>query len=254
MGQSDFLGKKIFFLYPQSVIQDEMLDILIMSGFESYASCDPQRSRSLLAHFPGSIMFINIDEGMPEEKWEAYIREIQEDPKTQGSRLGILSYNTNPVLMEKYLMGLSLPCGYIQLKLGLQASTKIILSALEANEARGCRKYIRAFCEDDQASTMNFKTPEGALYYGKILDISSAGIAVRFDKPMDLPVNAKIPGIQLRLRSSLIMTDGTVAGKRSDESGVWIILLNPSMKTHDKLTIHHYIKSRLQISMDRLKI
>jgi hypothetical protein len=231
-----------------------MFDILIMSGFESYASWDPQRSRSLLAHFPGSIMFVNIDEGMPEAKWETYIREIQENPKTQESRLGILSYNTNPRLMEKYLMDLALPCGYIQLKLGLQASTKIILNALEANEARGRRKYIRAFCEDDRSSTMNYKTPEGALYYGKLLDISSVGIAVRFDKPVELPANTKIQGIQLRLRSSLIMTDGVVVGKRSDKSGVWIILLDPHMKTHEKLTIHHYIKSRLQLSIEQIKL
>jgi hypothetical protein len=253
MEQSEFLGKKIFFLYPQSVIQDNMLDVLIMSGFESYAFWDPSRSRSLLEYFPGSIMFINIDGGMPEKKWEAYIRNIQEDPKTRDSRLGILSYNTNPVLMEKYLMDLTLPCGYVQLKLGLQASTKIILSALEANEARGRRKYIRAFCEDDRAATMNFKTAEGGLCYGKILDISSVSIAVRFDRPTELPVNARIPGLQLRLRTSLIMTDGVVAGKRSDKSDVWIILLDPHMKTHDKLTIHHYIKSRLQISIDQIK-
>jgi hypothetical protein len=254
MEQSEFLGKKVFFLYPQSVIQDDMLDVLIMNGFESYACWDPNRSRSLLEYFPGSIMFINIDQGMPENKWESYIRDIQEDPKTHDSRLGILSYNTNPVLMEKYLMELSLPCGYIQLKLGIQASTKIILSALEANEARGRRKYIRAFCEDDRTSTMNFKTPEGGLCYGKILDISSVGIAVRFDKPVDLKVNAKIPGLQLRLRSSLIMTDGIVAGKRSDKSNVWIILLDPHIKIYDKLTIYHYIKSRLQFSIDQIKL
>jgi hypothetical protein len=254
MGQSEFLGKKIFFLYPQSVIQDELFDILIMSGFESYASWDPPRARALLAYFPGSIMFINIDEGMPEKKWEAYIREIMGDPKTEKSRLGILSYNTNPVLMQKYLMDLALPCGYIQLKLGLQDSTRIILSALEANEARGRRKCIRAFCEDDRAATMNFKNPEGILCYGKLLDISAMGIAVRFDKPLDLKVNERIRDIQLRLHSSLIMTDGIVAGMRSDAKDIWVILLDPQMKTLDKLSVHHYIKLRLQLSIDQLKV
>jgi hypothetical protein len=101
---------------------------------------------------------------------------------------------------------------------------------------------------------MNFKTPEGGLCYGKILDISSVGIAVRFDKPAELKVNAKIPGLQLRLHSSLIMTEGTAAGKRSDKSNVWILLLDPNMKTQDKLTIHRYIKSRLQVSIDQIKI
>ncbi|MDR0602133.1 MAG: PilZ domain-containing protein, partial [Treponema sp.] len=158
MEQSDILGKKVFLLYPHSVIHEEMLDILIMSGFETYTLRDHKRAAKLLEKFPDSIMFVNIDDGMPEREWETYIRDLQENPKTQGSRLGILSYNQDKALMEKYLMKLSVPCGYIQLKLGIQQSTKIILNALEANEARGRRKYIRAFCEDDHSATMNYKS------------------------------------------------------------------------------------------------
>ncbi len=31
------LGRKVFFLYPHSVIRDEMMNNLIMSGFEAYS-------------------------------------------------------------------------------------------------------------------------------------------------------------------------------------------------------------------------
>jgi hypothetical protein len=198
-------------------------------------------------------MFINIDEGLKEEEWEAYIREIQQNEKTRDCRLGILSYNTDRDLMQKYLMDMAIPCGYIQLKLGLQESTRIILSALNANEARGRRKYIRVSCEDETNATMNYKGDE-ATYYGKLLDISSAGLAVRIDRFGDFPANSLLRDVQLRLRGSLVMINLILMGKRRDSRDVWIFLFDPRMTPEHKLTIHHFIKQNLQRYIDQLKV
>jgi hypothetical protein len=247
-------GKKVFLLHPHSVIHEEMLDILIMSGFETYVLKDHERARKILERFPGSIMFINIDEGMSEPKWEAYIRELQENPKTAAARLGILSYNQDKALMEKYLMNLSVPCGYVQLKLGIQESTRIILGALQANEARGRRKYIRASCENDSYATMNYKTLEG-LFQGKILDISSAGIAARIPGFPALPANSRLQAVQLKLRGGMVMTDAVLIGKRQGDQEVWILLFDPAkIDQNNKLVIHHYIKLCLQKYIDELKL
>jgi hypothetical protein len=254
MEQPESQGKKVFLLYPHSVIHDEMLDILIMSGFETYTLWDHKKAVRVLERFPGSIMFINIDEGMPEPEWEAYVRGLQENPKTAGTRLGILSYNQDKGLMEKYLMKISVPCGYVQLKLGIQESTRIILNALQANEAKGRRKYIRAFCEDDINATMNYKSPEG-LYQGKILDISSAGIAAKIAKFPDQAANTVLKDVQLKLRGGLVMTDAVLMGKRRDDRDVWILLFDPAkMKQDHKLVIHRYIKQCLQRYIDQMQV
>ncbi|MDR1899215.1 MAG: PilZ domain-containing protein [Treponema sp.] len=247
-------GKKIFLLYPHSVIHDEMIDILIMGGFETYTLRDHKKALSILEKFPGSIMFINIDEGMGEKEWEGYIRGILENPKTKDTRLGILSYNQDKQLMAKYLMDLALPCGYIQLKLGIQESTRIMANVLEANEARGRRKYIRAVCEDDPYVTMNYKDPDG-FFQGKILDISSAGIAARIKDFLEYPVNSVLKGVQLKLRGGMIMTDMILMGKRKDDRDVWILLFDAVRLNRDyKLVIHHYIKLSLQKYIDSLKV
>jgi hypothetical protein len=251
MEQADIAGKKIFILYPHSVIQDEMLDILIMAGFEAYVVHDHKRAIKLLIRFPESIMFINIDEGLPENEWESYIRGVQESPRTKGSMLGILSYNTDQKLMQKYLMDLAVPCGYIQLKLGIKESTRIMLSALEANEARGRRKFIRADCSDEANATVNIKGSMG-IYYGKILDISAAGIAARFDKIEDYAINETLKEVQLKLRGSLVLVDMTFMGKRADN--VCVLLFDAKMDQDHKLVIHRFIKYILQHYLDNLKI
>jgi hypothetical protein len=253
LDQNEFQGKKIFVLYPQSVIQDSVLDVLIMNGFEVYTLHDHQRAKLLLSRFAGSILLINIDQGLPEKEWEAYIRNIQEDPALKETRLGILSYNTDQKLMQKYLMDMSIPCGYIQLKLGLQASTDILLTVLKVNEAKGRRKCIRAFCEDDEYATMNYKDGD-QMYYGKLLDISSAGMAVKFDQSLPMADNSVLRGIQIKLRSALIMTDGILMRLRKQDPHTRVILFGNRMSHKDQLAIHHYIKQRIQYHIDQLKI
>jgi len=249
----DSLGKKTFLLHPHSVIREEMLDYLIMAGFETYTLLDETRARKLLVKFPGSIMFINIDEGLKESEWEAYIRELQENPQTKDCRLGIVSYNQDKELMQKYLMEITIPCGYIQLKLGIKESTKIILTALEANEARGQRKYLRADCREDISSTLNYKESMGT-FHGNILDISSAGIAAKFDKFAALPNNSVLKDVQLKLRGGLILTDMILMGQRQDDKKVFILLFTNKLTDDNKRVIHHYIKQCLQRYIDALKI
>ena len=251
--QPGYQGKKIFFLYPHSVIRNEMLDTLIMSGFETYTLADEKKARNLLAHFPDSIMFINIDEGLKEKDWEVYIREIQENPETKNCRLGIMSYNQDKVLMQKYLMDLAIPCGYVHLKLGLHESTRIILNVLEVNEARGRRKFIRADCHDDISAALNFRD-DSDVYIGKLLDISSAGLAARFEKIKEMPVNSLIRDVQLRLRGGLVMTDMILMGQRQDDKRVNVLLYGPKLSTDDRLIIHRYIKQCLQRYIDGLKV
>ena len=62
-------GKKVFLLYHHSVIRDDMLDMLIMAGFETYTLVDEKKAQKLLTKFPDSILFINIDEGLKEKEW-----------------------------------------------------------------------------------------------------------------------------------------------------------------------------------------
>ncbi|WP_010256187.1 hypothetical protein [Treponema primitia] len=252
MEQPPIEGRKVFFLYPHSVIQDDLVDELIMQGFEIYILRDHKRARKLIERFPGSIMFINIDERLEEPEWEAYIQEIQDNPEIQ-TRLGILSYNTDRDLMEKYLMEMMVPCGYIQLKQGVKESTVIIRNALLANEAKGRRKSFRAVCEEG-SGTLNFKGDIG-LITGKLLDISAAGFAAQIDAPPQMDKNAVIRKVQLKLRGSLAMADLIFLGPRYDRQDVWILLFDPTSLTDNaKITINHYIKLCLQRLIDTMDV
>jgi hypothetical protein len=224
-----------------------------MNEYETYVLKDHERARRILKKFPGSIMFINIDEKLKEKEWETYIKGIQADKEIEEPRLGILSYNTDRELMRKYLLDLSVPCGYIQLKLGVKESTRIILEALKANEAKGRRKYIRVPCEDDTRATLNYKSDAG-IFHADLLDISSAGVAVKSPDFAAFKPNTLLRGIQLKLRGSLVLVDGVLMGNRSDAPDVWVLLFDPKMDNAAKTGIQKYIKLSLQRYMDGLQV
>ncbi|GHV38373.1 hypothetical protein AGMMS49546_08660 [Spirochaetia bacterium] len=252
-GNTENTGKKVFFLYPNSVIQDELLSVLIMAGYEIYTMRDHTRAYQVLAHFNDSIMFINIDRGLEEPQWEVYIKEILNNPKTKNCRLGILSYNSDHKLMEKYLMDIGVQCGYVQLKLGLKPSTQILLNVLEAVEARGRRRCIRANCEDEINSTVNIKK-EDRLLNGKLVHISVAGISVRFDKAVSFKDNERLTDFQLRLWGMPITVQATVRGTCQGQANVWIFLFEPGMRDEDKETIYYFVRYCLNRYMEHLEL
>ena len=156
--------------------------------------------------------------------------------------------------MEKYLMEIAVPCGYIQLKLGILESTKIILNALQVNEAKGRRKYIRVFCENDSHTSMNYKH-EDKIFQGQILDISSAGIAAHIAKFPELQLNSLLRNVQLKLHGALLLADMVLMGRRRDNPSIMILLFNPAgIKPDQKMVIHHYIKQNLQKYIEKLKV
>ena len=130
------MGRKVFFVYPPSVVREELITRLIDNEYETYMIKDIKRAEILLEKYPTSICFVNIDTGMTEPEWELWIRKIMREPKFSGVGIGIVSYNNNDRLQKKYLMDIGIQCGYIKLKLGRDESIKILLLHLRQTKRR----------------------------------------------------------------------------------------------------------------------
>ncbi len=246
--QASLLGKKVFFLYPHSVIKEAVVDKILEQ--EVYLSKDHKALRNILPKYPDSLAFINIDEGMPEPEWGKWIWDIQNDPETARVEIGILSYNSDQTLQRKYLMDMGIRCGFIRLKLGLDASTQILLDTLQANEAKGRRKYVRAQCDNDPLSSLNVAVQD-ARFFGTIVDISVVGFSCVFENNPTLEKNTLLPNLQLKLRGVLIRTDGVVFGSRPSSAGtVYVILFSMKNDPETRVKIRRYLQTSLQAVMD----
>lgn len=253
----DILGRKVFFLYPHSVIEEELIDTIISNQYEAYFLRDHRKTIPLLKKYPDSLLFINLDDGQKEGEWEAFVRRIMDDPSIQGVGVGILSYNADEALRKKYLMDLGVGLGFIKLNLDVRESTRILLNTLEACEARGRRRYVRAQCGGKDAASFSVEVT-GKKYSGDVLDISVVGMAALFDEDADIRMNTILKDIQLRLKGVPVRVSGPVIGKRTQQNGqpVYVLLFDKSNtpETRRKLMrfIHRSLQETIQKEMEGL--
>jgi hypothetical protein len=235
-------GRKVFFLYPHSVLTEDLLIDILSHEYEIYCLKDHESVVRAAEAWPESIVFINIDEAFHEAKWEEWIKKLLKEPRTASTRLGILTYNPNPDLAKKYLMDMMLPCGFIQLKLGATDAKKIILKTLEANDARGRRRYVRARCAGFSKATFNVSIKD-SLMPGVVLDISAAGMAFQFDSIFNLT-----PGT-LRMKGALCRLSGTFVGTVRGEEGRNLLMFQAPLPEETTDKIHKFIYQALQEEM-----
>jgi len=232
MAESGIYGKRVFFLYPPPVLSD-IVDELARREFEVYLVNDHKHLQKALRQFPESIVFINLDSGLPEPQWAEYVKELKLDPETSSVGVGVICMNDDIILRRKYLMELQVPCGFVILKLGAARTADIITKTLEANEARGRRRFVRAICAPGIAKCIvDFS---GKVLQGELSDISSAGIAVRFDDDKNLPIGTVFHKMQISVRGVRVVSDCFVAAKRSDPKGAtYVIMFNPATLDFEK--------------------
>jgi hypothetical protein len=244
-GAGEF-GTQVFFIQPNSVIQRTMVAQLIFQEYEVYLVASVSSAKKVLAKHPVALAFLNIDEGLSEEGWQTFVKEVHADPTFKGVRLGILTYNTDPLLAHVYLMELQVPCGFVKLSLGLVESTKTILSLLEANEARGRRRFLRVHCGDN--AVLNFVSGAG-MVEGQLVDISIVALSCTLNPERHWPNHSVIDSIQLKLRGTHCLVRGIVMGSRNVATGerVYVVVFDPKTVTdHEREKIRSYMQVALQ--------
>lgn len=244
-------SKKVFFLYPPSVVRENLITILLDQEFEVYVLRDVETAALAIRKYPDSILFVNIDDGMTEREWAEWIRARMANPETGAVGFGIVTYNGDETLRKKYLMDIGIGYGFIVLKLGLEESARILVTTLNAAEAKGRRKYVRANCLSDPLATVNLRDGK-KLVNGKICDISVVGLSCVFDDDPKLAKNELIGDVQLKLRASLILTQIVVFGMRKDADGrtVYVFLFARSMESAAREKIRSFIQLSLQSGME----
>ncbi|HUW70366.1 MAG TPA: hypothetical protein VMX33_09020 [bacterium] len=243
-------GKRVFFLNPQPVIL-EVASILADAEFEVYTTRDHGRLARYLRKDPDCLTFVNIDEGDDEGVWRTWIKSIRDDKATNHVAFGVVTTLDDEDKKSAYLMNLGVECGFIVVKMGAAKTAEILLRTLEANEARGRRKYVRAMCPPD-AAEFNCTTDAGVLG-GMIRDLSSVGMSASFTGGISVRTGTRLKDMQLIMRGIRVIVTGVVIGSH-DAAGlgtIVVIMFEPASLTDDKRNkLRAFIRKTLQAAMD----
>ena len=245
---SEIQGRKVFFLHPSASVQNQIIGELAQQEFEVYVVKDHKALWKVLRKYTDSIVLADIDEGMPENEWEKWVRDVKST--LPNVSVGILSVNKDEDLMHKYVNSVKVHCGYTIMKLDAAKVLAQILEVLRAANAKGRRKYIRATLENETSATVNLPM-NGSFINGVIKDISVVGISCAFETDPDFKKNALFKDIQIKLQSMILKVEGIIFGSRMDESlKNYVMLFTQRIDPEVRTKIRKYIQQNLQGKMD----
>ena len=150
-------------------------------------------------------------------------------------------------------MEIQVQCGFVILKIGAAKTAEILVKTLEANEARGRRKFVRAACQPGMGQCAI--EHEGASIRGELTDLSSAGMALRFEGDASFRVGTVFRGISIAVKGQRVLVDGFVAAHRSEEGSatIHVIMFSPNALDDTRREKLRSLVARInQITMDRL--
>jgi hypothetical protein len=248
---SNSLGKKIFFLYPSALVQNQVISELAQEEFEVYILKDEAKLKQAIGLYPDSIVFANINETLKEDAWDELVRNIMGDPKNDSLKIGIIASTNNEEIRKKYLEQYKVPCGFTVIKSDFTEAVKQLITILNGVDAKGRRKFIRLIMDKDSKTTVNLPM-DGTYKNGIINDISVVGFSCVFEEDPKLTKNGLLGDIQIRLQSQLIKAEGIVFGSRAEGDVIsYVVLFSKRVDPSVRTKIRKYIQTSLQHNLEK---
>ncbi|MCL2042826.1 MAG: pilus assembly protein PilZ [Treponema sp.] len=247
---SEIVGKKIFFLHPSVVVQNRIIPELVQQEFEVYAAKDKDKLKRVLKKYPDSVVFVDINEHMPEKEWETWINITLNSPETKNVSVGIITANDDELIKRKYLLTIKVR-NYTILKSDLDKAMAHIFEVLQSLDAKGRRKFIRATTENESNTTVNLPI-NGLFTKGMIKDVSVVGVSCTLDGNPDIAKNTLLRDIQIKLQTTILNVEGINFGSRMEgKEKTYVILFTQRIDPDVRTRIRKYIQQNLQAKMDK---
>lgn len=220
------LGRKVFFINPPFAIEKKIIPWLHDAEYEVYTIKEYEYAKAVLKNCENAICFINIDEQLSLKGWFNFIKSFELDSTLQTIFLGLVATKTTPAQVNKFIMNLNLPGGYIPLaNVPAEDTFKQIAGILELNKAKGERKVVHLNCEDND--TLNGYIAYGnKLYSMRVENISSLGLTCALDAELSrsLKKNTLLDNVSLSLGRWSVITQCVVVSLKSFEGKTIAIL------------------------------
>lgn len=217
-------GRKTFFITPDlSLFPESFLEDYFALGFECYFVGYDKRIPLekkidiIINLFPDVILFFNIDYNLHDTDWKRLISKIIKKYNNQ-SNIGVMfvkhqAKEYRAELERLYIYDMGLSCGCIQLEYQKKQNFEIIEKILVANQAKGKRMQLRAFCTSACTFSCMYKDKP---FSGILEDISLNHFTFVLPKEdnFDISLSEKIKDFHISIRGVMLRSDAVLVTKR----------------------------------------
>lgn len=249
--EKSIYGRKVFFVNPSMSFEASVIERLRLMEYEVYAIEDYRKVKHLLRKNADSICFFLIENQLSLKGWHNFIKSFEEEGVFSPLDVGILIPDLPDDKQANFLAELQYDAGLIKLNQDQESMFHEIVKALDAKNAKGMRKYVRANClNDSQADLLWLK--DNKMFKLKIIDISSVGIAAKLSNSQANAVfiNQIIDGVTLNLKNVQTSVDIKISAiKAAGDFLLVVIMFDTSTSPEAINKIRGYIANNLQESL-----
>lgn len=242
-------NRKVFFLHPQAVIQDDLVNGLIEENYECYLIRNASSAKTALRAHPDGVLLIQVDSGLTEEQWFTFAGEIKDSPTMNGATLAVLSIKAEDSIRERFMVaGSPFEECFTYSGFNYDKSLDSIRSFLDANKARLPGNQIRGVAPEDFGASIVF-VRDSERYEGSLRDITIVGMTCRLGQESLLPSEVPVQNIVISYGSKQFSVSGKIAGKHGKEEALHLILFEEWCKEEKRAEIYELIHDCLQAEM-----
>lgn len=245
--EKSIYGRKVFFIGANATFEAQVVDRLRLMEYEVYAVNDYRKAKPFLRKNADSICFCIAESQLTLKGWHNFIKSFEEENVFQPLDMGVILQPLPEEKLANFTAGLQLDVGVLQHTADTETLFHEIVKAMDAKNAKGMRKYIRANClAEPQADLLWLK--DNRMFKLKIIDISSVGIAAKLStgQANAVFINQVLEGVTLNLKSFQIGVDIKISAiKDAGDFLLVVIMFTPTTLPESINKIRTYIGENL---------
>lgn len=245
-------GRKVLFLNASSAIIRSVIPELVSHEFDVCHIPSMSAAKEVLAHFPGVILIVNLDDSSDTGSMIQFINSLGDDGSIETPTICVM-YRGLDFDIGAFSEKASFTGGAIQIK-DTANSLEPIITTLNSLNAKGMRKFVRTDCTNDKDAIL-LAIVNNKLYNLKCSDISLAGTACTVDEKFAEAFQPKtlINNITITLGRRTVNWPMIVAGASPAGDTMKLVLMFVSgISATTEKTIHDYIMQSQQKQIDNI--
>ena len=253
MERNNISNRKVFFLHPQAVVQDELVRALIADNFEAYLLRNHVSARMALRDYPDSILLVQVDSGLDEQKWIEYANDLKANPLFARLTICVLSVSGIDEIKRSYLnRSTNFSYGFTYGGYDFSVIYPLIKEMLEDEKTNPPRISIKGGAPEKLKASVVF-TRDGNRYEGWLREISISGLTCKIEGKEPLyPSEIPIPAIIITYNQTQFTVSGRIAGNHGNDDSIHLILFDNTALVDKKNDICDLIHACLQAQIETL--
>ena len=245
-------SRKVFFLHPLAVIQDDLVRGLVEENYEAYLLRNHVSGRDVLREYGNAVLFIQVDSGLQDKEWIAYADELKASPALAELTICAVSVRESSALTKAYLeKSKSFSRALSYAGFDYDRTMTEIRKILDGEKARPPGYAIRGIAPDAFCPSVDF-IRDSNRYEGSLKQITFSGITCKIHREDLLPSDIPVPAIIITYGKKQFTISGRIVGRHGADPTLHLILFNEKSQIEKRDDIYDLIHACMQAEINVL--